>query len=63
MRLAFLADIHGNLPALEAVLRDLRRHAPDQVYLAGDLVNRCPWEQRSDGCAGRRRLAGRRRQP
>lgn len=43
MRLAFLADIHGNLPALEAVLRDLRRHAPDQVYLAGDLVNRCPW--------------------
>jgi hypothetical protein len=43
MRLAFLADIHGNLPALEAVLCDLRRQTPDQVYLAGDLVNRCPW--------------------
>lgn len=43
MRLAFLADIHGNLPALEAVLRDLRGHTPDQVYLVGDLVNRCPW--------------------
>lgn len=43
MRLAFLADIHGNLPALEAVLRDLRSTAPDQVFLAGDLVNRCPW--------------------
>lgn len=43
MRLAFLADIHGNLPALEAVLRDLRTQAPDQVFLAGDLVNRCPW--------------------
>lgn len=43
MRLAFLADIHGNLPALEAVLRDLRATAPDQVYLMGDLVNRCPW--------------------
>ena len=43
MRLAFLADIHGNLPALEAALRDLRTQAPDQIFLAGDLVNRCPW--------------------
>lgn len=43
IRLAFLADIHGNLPALEAVLRDLRSQAPDQVFLGGDLVNRCPW--------------------
>jgi predicted phosphodiesterase len=43
MRLAFLADIHGNLPALEAVLEDLRSQAPDQIYLMGDLVNRCPW--------------------
>lgn len=43
MRIAFLADIHGNLPALEAVARDLRAQAPDQVYLAGDQVNRCPW--------------------
>lgn len=43
MRLAFLADIHGNLPALEAVANDLRRLAPDLVYLVGDQVNRCPW--------------------
>lgn len=43
MRLAFLADIHGNLPALEAVLHDLRRHAPDAVYLAGDQISRVPW--------------------
>lgn len=43
MRLAILADIHGNLPALEAVVADLRRHRPDAVYLAGDQVNRCPW--------------------
>ena len=43
MRLAFLGDIHGNLPALEAALADLDRHAPDAVYLTGDLVNRCPW--------------------
>ncbi len=43
MRLAFLADIHGNLPALEAVLSDLRSQAPDAVYLGGDQINRCPW--------------------
>jgi predicted phosphodiesterase len=43
MRLAFLADIHGNLPALEAVISDLRTQMPDQVFLAGDMVNRCPW--------------------
>ena len=43
MRLAFLADIHGNLPALEAVLSDLRHQSPDAIYLVGDQINRCPW--------------------
>ncbi len=43
LRLAFLGDIHGNLPALEAALADLHTQAPDGVYLLGDLVNRCPW--------------------
>lgn len=43
MRIAFLADIHGNLPALEAVITDLRQQAPDAVYLVGDQINRCPW--------------------
>lgn len=43
MRLAFLADIHGNLPALQAVMADLQQQTPDQVYLVGDQVNRCPW--------------------
>jgi predicted phosphodiesterase len=43
MRLAILADIHGNLPALEAVIADLDRYAPDEVVLAGDQINRCPW--------------------
>lgn len=43
MRLAFLADIHGNLPALEAILIDLQQQKPDAVYLVGDQVNRCPW--------------------
>lgn len=43
IRIAFLADIHGNLPALEAVLTDLQHMAPDAVYLLGDQINRAPW--------------------
>ena len=43
MRIAFLADIHSNLPALEAVVQDLASQAPDAIYLVGDQVNRCPW--------------------
>jgi putative phosphoesterase len=38
MRIAILSDIHGNLPALEAVLDDLGRRAADATYCLGDLV-------------------------
>jgi predicted phosphodiesterase len=37
MRVAVLADAHGNLLALEAVLADLRAQAPDLVVNLGDL--------------------------
>ena len=37
-----IADIHGNLPALDAVLADLERVQPDRVVIAGDFVNRGP---------------------
>ena len=37
MRIAVLADTHGNLLALEAVLFDLRARAPDLVVNLGDL--------------------------
>lgn len=43
MRIAVLADIHSNLPALEAVQADLHLAAPDMALLVGDQVNRCPW--------------------
>ena len=42
MRIAVLADVHGNLPALEAVLADAERHAVDELIVNGDLVNRGP---------------------
>jgi len=35
---AALADVHGNAPALEAVLRDLAREEPDLVVFCGDLT-------------------------
>lgn len=42
-RLALLSDIHANLPALEAVVQDIDRHAPDGVYVLGDMINGCAW--------------------
>lgn len=43
-RAVFMSDIHGNLPALEAVRRSLPEH--DAVYVAGDLCleGPCPAE-------------------
>jgi putative phosphoesterase len=39
MRLALLADIHGNLPALEAVMDALKTDAPDDILVAGDWIS------------------------
>lgn len=38
MRVAALYDVHGNLPALEAVLRDVRQAGVDHVVVGGDVV-------------------------
>jgi predicted phosphodiesterase len=42
-KVAVLADIHGNLPALEAVLADLAQFGVDHVVAAGDLINWGPF--------------------
>lgn len=39
MRLAVIADVHGNLVALEAVLREIFRASPDVIINLGDLVS------------------------
>ena len=39
LRVAVISDIHGNLTAFRAVLRDLRLVAPDAVVHAGDLAD------------------------
>ena len=56
MRLAILADIHGNLPAFEAALEHVARQRVDQLVIAGDIVNGSPdsaacWQRaQSLGC-------------
>jgi len=38
VRIAVLADIHGNLPALEAVLEEVDRIGVDRIVLLGDIA-------------------------
>ena len=38
MRIAVLADIHGNLPALQAVLDDVSRQDCDAIFSIGDVI-------------------------
>jgi putative phosphoesterase len=43
MRLAIVSGIHGNLPALEGVLADLKGRAPDAVVNLGDCATAPLW--------------------
>jgi putative phosphoesterase len=38
MRVAAIYDIHGNLPALEAVLQEIRRENVDHIVVGGDVL-------------------------
>jgi len=38
MRVAAIYDIHGNLPALEAVLQEIRQEKVDQIVVGGDVL-------------------------
>jgi predicted phosphodiesterase len=38
VRAAALFDVHGNLPALEAVLEDVRRSGVDRIVVGGDVL-------------------------
>ena len=42
MRIAFVADLHGNRPATEALERDLAQTKPDQIICLGDIVGKGP---------------------
>ncbi|MBC8080790.1 MAG: metallophosphoesterase family protein [Gorillibacterium sp.] len=46
MKIAFIADIHGNAVALENVLADIHKKHLDKIYVLGDLCYRCPEPKR-----------------
>src|SRR3954469_20875225 len=55
---ALISDIHGNLPALEAVLADIDARRVDAVYHLGDLVGYGPWPNEVVGLLQRRGIPG-----
>ena len=42
MRIALVADLHGNRPATEALERDLALTKPDRIVCLGDIVGKGP---------------------
>ena len=38
-KIAFLSDIHGNSPAIQAVLDDIQREQCTKVFMLGDIIN------------------------
>lgn len=56
-RIAIISDIHGNIPALEAVLADIQQRGIQKIYCLGDLVGKGPEPERAvdlcrEVCAG-----------
>lgn len=43
IQIAIFSDVHGNLPALEAVLKDIDQRGIHQKFCLGDLVDFAPW--------------------
>jgi len=50
MRIALLSDVHGNLPAFDAVLADVDACEPEEIWCLGDLVG---YGAEPDGCVAR----------
>ena len=42
MKIALVADLHGNRPATLALEKELARLAPDRIYCLGDIVGKGP---------------------
>lgn len=43
MKIVVFTDVHGNLPALKAVAREIRREGYDAAFHTGDAVGIGPW--------------------
>ena len=58
MRIAAISDIHGNLPALQAVLADIARRGADLVVQLGDALSGPLWPRETAGLLLSRALPG-----
>lgn len=58
MKYALISDIHANLPALEAVLRDIDTKQVDAIYHLGDLTGYAPWPNEVVALLRRRGIPG-----
>ncbi|MGK5087992.1 metallophosphoesterase family protein [Bdellovibrionota bacterium FG-2] len=46
MQIAVISDIHGNWPALKAVLEEIQRLGADRIICLGDTINPLPSSKR-----------------
>jgi len=44
--IALISDLHGNIPALEAVLHDIKRRHISRIFCLGDLVGKGPHSEK-----------------
>ena len=58
MKYALISDIHANLPALEAVLRDIDSRKVDATYHLGDLTGYAPWPNEVVALLRQRQIPG-----
>lgn len=59
MKYALVSDIHANIPALEAVLKDIsQRRDVTATYHLGDLVGYAPWPDETLPCCATPRSLG-----
>ena len=42
MKIALIADLHGNMPAVEALEKDLERRGISEIWCLGDIVGKGP---------------------
>ncbi|RXM38244.1 metallophosphatase family protein [Chryseobacterium sp. CH21] len=43
IQIAVFSDVHGNLPVLESVLKDIEERGIHQKFCLGDLIDFAPW--------------------
>ena len=58
MKCAIFSDVHGNLPSLEAVLKDIEEEGVDKILHCGDLVGYGPFPNEVIDLIRTRRITG-----